>query len=286
MKILLSLILSSLYLVASTAFITPQELKNKINSKNLVLIDTTDLETFSKEHILNAVQIGISGFRHPVTSYQLMNSSQDIQKIARSLGINNDSSIVIYGHGNPKELLKASYMALAFITNGLNNVSILDGGFPEFSYEYEELISTKTITPKEGNFVAAFNPNVLVDIEYIREHIGKTPMIEARPLRYFNGSTQSKGVKRLGHITKAQSSFWKDKFNSDETLKSNEELNEIFFKKHKLQIDKEVIAYCTGGLEASMNWYILSQYLNFKNVKIYDASMRQWGNLDDTPMQK
>jgi len=35
-----------------------------------------------------------------------------------------------------------------------------------------------------------------------------------------------------------------------------------------------------------MNWYVLTKHLNFKNVKIYDASMKQWGNLDDTPMEK
>jgi len=140
--------------------------------------------------------------------------------------------------------------------------------------------------PTSGNFIAKFNPNILVDMEYVKAHLGKTPMIEARPLKYFNGSEQSKGVKRVGHITGAQSSFWLDKFNADETLKSDKELEKIFYTDHKLDKNKEVIAYCTGGLEASMNWYILNNYLKFKDVKIYDASMKQWGNLDDTPMQK
>jgi thiosulfate/3-mercaptopyruvate sulfurtransferase len=45
-----------------------------------------------------------------------------------------------------------------------------------------------------------------------------------------------------------------------------------------------MMAYCTAGLEASMNWYVLTQVLNFKDVKFYDASMKEWGNRDDTPM--
>ena len=55
---------------------------------------------------------------------------------------------------------------------------------------------------------------------------------------------------------------------------------------NKMKKDDEVICYCTGGLETSANWYILYQYLGFKNAKIYDGSMRDWGNMDedDTPL--
>ena len=118
--------------------------------------------------------------------------------------------------------------------------------------------------------------------------MNKTPMLEARPKVYFTGEKKSNGVKRLGHIPGAQSSFWREKLELDETIKSDKKLDKIFFEQHKLDRSKkqEVIAYCTGGLEASMNWYILKQHMHFKDVKIYDASMKQWGNLDSTPMEK
>ena len=291
MKLILSLLLSSLYLLANDAFVSSEYLKENLNKKNLVLIDTTDIKTFNKGHIPNARQASISLFRHWMDdkTYMLMNSSKEIQKVARSLGINNDSEVIIYGHNKSKELLKSSYIALALITNGFSNVSILNGGYGDFEDEYEDeenLISTTTKKIKAGNFKAKFNPDILVDMAYVKEHIGKTPMIEARPKIYFTGERKSHGVKRLGHIPKAQSSFWRDKFELDDTIKSDKKLAKIFFEGHKLNADKEVIAYCTGGLEASMNWYVLSQHLNFQNVKIYDASMKQWGNLDDTPMEK
>ena len=286
MKLLLALILSVAYLFGADAFVSSNFLKKHLDDTNIVIIDTTDKATFAKGHIPKAVQVEISKFRHQVGKYQLMNSSKEIEQVARELGINNDSYVVIYGHNQEKELLKSSYIALALIANGFTNVSLLNGGYGEWSYECEDTVSKETYTPKTGNFVAKFNPNILVDKEYVKAHINKTPMIEARPLTYFNGSKQSKGVKRLGHITGAQSSFWKEKFNADETLISDKKLNEIFFDGHKLDANKEVIAYCTGGLEASANWYILSQYMHFKDVKIYDASMKEWGNIDNTPMQK
>jgi len=291
MKLILSLLISSLYLFANDAFVSSEYLKENLHKKNLVILDTTDVKTFNKGHIPKARQVSISLFRHWMDNktYMLMNSPAKIQKAARSLGINNDSEVIIYGHHKDKELLKSSYIALALIANGFSNVSILNGGYGDWEDEYEDdkgAISTRTSKINTGNFTAKFNPNILVDMAYVKAHIGETPMIEARPKIYFTGERKSHGVKRLGHIPKAQSSFWRDKFELDDTIKSDKKLAKIFFDGHNLNANKEVITYCTGGLEASMNWYILTKHLNFKNVKIYDASMKQWGNLDDTPMEQ
>lgn len=290
MKSLLLLLLSSLYLFASDAFITAETLKANLENKNLVILDTTNLQTYNKGHIPNARQVEISLFRHWVDKqYLLMNSSSEIQTALQNLGVNNNSQIVLYGHNQEKELLKASYIALALISNGFTNVSILDGGFSAWKEAFakdKNSISTHTPNIPKGNFIAHFNPNILVDIEYVKEHIGKTSMIEARPKEYFDGSKQSQGVKRVGHISDAKSSFWKDKFAQDEKVVSDTELQKIFIDKNKLNANKEVITYCTGGLEASMNWYLLTQQLHFKDVKLYDASMKEWGNKKNTPMQK
>jgi len=289
MKLLLALMLTAFSLFAQDAFISSETLTQKLHNKNLVLIDTTDAKTFASGHIPDAIQVDISAFRHWVDkTYLLMNSSKKIEQVARKLGINKNSYVVIYGHNKDKELLKASYIALALIVNGFNNISILNGGYGDWLYEHEEdkgMISTQKKHVNMGNFTAKYIPNVVVGIDYVRAHVNKIPMIEARPKPYYTGEKKSKGVRRLGHITGATSSNWRDKFNVDDTLKSDKKLNKIFIQEQKLDPSKETLAYCTGGLEASMNWYILTQYMHFKDVKIYDASMKQWGNLDDTPMQ-
>jgi len=290
MKHLFLLLISTLYIYANAAFVDYEYLKENIDNKNLVLIDTTDLQTFKEGHIKNAIQADISLFRHKVdNTYSLMNSSKVVEESARALGINNDSEVIIYGHHKDKELLKSSYIALALITNGFKHVSLLNGGYGAFEDEYEDeegAISTAIPSVKRGNFTAVFNKNIIIYMKYVAKRINTVPMLEARPKAYFTGERKSNGVKRLGHIPGAQSSFWREKLELDDTVKSDKKLAKIFFDTHKLDKNKEVIAYCTGGLEASMNWYILKQHMHFKNVKIYDASMKQWGNLDSTPMQK
>lgn len=288
MKTIILVLLVSLSLFASKAFISPEELKNELNNKNLVLIDVTDELTFKKSHILHALRVDASGLRKKVKTYKLLKSPKEIQKIARSLGINNDSKIVIYGHDKIKEIIKSSYVATALIANGANgdNISILNGGFAEWTFEYPELISKETHKPKEGNFVSKFNPNILVDMKYVKNNMNKIPIIESRPSRYYFGDARSNGVRRLGHIPNAMTSFWGDKFNSDKTVIDKKELESIFFKRHKLNPDEPLIIYCTGGLEASMNWYIATQVLGFKKAKLYDASLREWGNIDEMPLER
>jgi len=285
MKKILLLIITTISIYASGAFITVEKLKEHLNAKNLVILDITDSKTFQKGHIPNAINVNVMDFRKQVGKYQLMKDSKDIEKIIRSLGINNNSKVIIYGHGKEKELLKASYTALSLILQGLDDVALLDGNFEEWQDDYEKLISTKLTPVKMGDFNASFNSNVLVDLNYVKQNIGKKDIIESRPKRFFTGEACSAGVRRLGHIPTASSSFWKNKFDSDETVKDDEDLNKIFIGKQKLDPKKEVIVYCTGGLEASMNWFLLSRQLGFEKVKLYDASMREWGNRDDTPLK-
>ena len=286
MKLFLALLFFSFTLFASQGFISVSELQQKINNPNLVLLDVTDYKTYKKGHINNALQVDISKFRNKVGSYQIMKSSKEIEKLAQSFGINNDSEIVIYGHGNEKELLQESYVALALIVNGAKNISILDGGYLAWTFQSNLLSSTDTVSARSGNFTAKYNPTILVDMDYVKNTLSKVPMLDARPTDLYYGTALSKGVKRAGHIKGAMSSFWGDKFLKDETLRSDNELKEIFLTGYGLNSNDEVILYCTGGLEASMNWYILYNHLGFKNAKLYDASLREWGNRDDTPMER
>lgn len=284
MKVLLLVLITSLYLSASNGFVTPKELNALLENKNLVLIDITDKETYNAGHLPNASLANVDDFRKQVQKHQLMKSSSEIEAIARSLGINNDSIVVIYGHGKKKELLKSSYVALSLIVNGAKNVSLLNGQYDDYAREFK--VEKETPKVKKGNFTAVYNPDILVDLEYVKSHIGKIPMLEARSPEYYYGTEISNGVQRAGHIPKAMSSFWKDKFNKNNTLRSKEDLDTIFMQGYGLQKEDEVILYCTGGLEASMNWYILYQNMGLKHAKLYDASMKEWGNRNDTPITK
>ena len=280
--ILLLILFISLY--ADNGFMSAEKLNSILNQKNIVLVDISSQKDYQDYHIPHAVHTKISSWRKPILKHQLMRSSQEIQTEMRRLGINNNSQVVIYGHNKKKSVLESSYIALAMIVNGAKNVTILNGAFAEWEDDDDRPLESGAKTNKIGNFTASFNKNIVVDMNYTKAHIGKVPMLEARPAVFYYGSLRSSGVKHIGHIPKAMSSFWKDKFQLDGTLQSEDILKEIVLDGYNLNKNQEVILYCTGGLEASMNWFVLSQHMGFKNAKIYDGSMREWANRDDMPI--
>ena len=280
--LLLSLLVYSLQ--AATGFISAETLNGMLGKKNLVIVDVGTPKDYDDTHIPGAVNTQIAFWRKPVKLHQLMRSSATIEKEMRRLGINNNSQVVIYGHNKSKEVLKSSYIALAMIVNGLKNVAILNGAYPEWEDDDDRPVSNELHENKPGSFTTHYQKGIIVDMAYTRDHIGKVPMLEARPPAFYYGTLRSSGVKRIGHIPQAMSSFWKDKFEIDLTLKEQRILDEIFYNGFNLDKNKEVLLYCTGGLEASMNWFILSQHMHFDKAKIYDGSMREWANRDDTPL--
>jgi len=286
MRILLLTLMNAISIFAFDAFVSAQDLKKGLSNPKLILLDVGTEEDYASGHIPNAQNIKVSSLRKNVQKHQLMRSESELEVFFRSLGINNDSEVVIYGHNKKKESLKAAYTALSLITMGMDAVSILDGGYVEWSYDDSFPITQKTSEVEPGAFTAKMRSDILVDMDYVKKRLYKTPMLEARPPAFYYGTLQSPGVERRGHISGGVSSFWKDKFTEDDMLQTQDVLNEIFFKGYGLKADEEVILYCTGGLEASMNWYVLHQHLKFTSAKMYDGSMREWGNRQDTAVTR
>ncbi len=283
MKIFILLFTLSLSLLGDNGFITAKDLHENGKQKNLVILDVGSNEAYANGHIEHALSTQIEQWRHKVDTYVIMNSPAQIETLMQSYGINDDSKVILYEHNEKYGLLKASYIALAMARVGFTDVAILDGGFGEWSY-HEYPTTRKAEAAKKGNFQAKPDDSILVDMDYVKAKIGQVPMVEARPAIFYFGTLTSKGVRRNGHIKGAMSNDWKNSFEEDGVLSSKTKLDEIFYQGLELDQDKEVVLYCTGGLEASMNWYILNRVMHFKDLKVYDASLRQWDNLDETPM--
>jgi thiosulfate/3-mercaptopyruvate sulfurtransferase len=47
-----------------------------------------------------------------------------------------------------------------------------------------------------------------------------------------------------------------------------------------------VFAYCRIGERSSHTWFVLKYLLGYRNVKNYDGSWTEWGNLVGAPIEK
>lgn len=204
-------------------------------------------------------------------------------------GISPDTTIVLYGDNNNWFAAWAFWQLKYY---GHEKVLLMNGGRKKWLEEKRPLSNTipnypavayKTKTPnaairakRDQVFKAIDNKSAhLVDVRSVDEFTGK---IIAPP-----GMTET--AQRGGHIPSAANIPWSQAVKEDGTFKSADELKQLYGAKG-VNGEKEVIAYCRIGERSSHTWFVLKYLLGFDNVRNYDGSWTEWGNLVGAPIEK
>ncbi len=292
MKYIILLITTLFTAFASNAFITPSELKKSLTDENLIIIDVSNKSLYSKGHIENSIHSDVSVFidkaiyinpenmqNTDIKNKYIIAPSYTLENELRALGINSDSKVVIYDHNTKSGILNSSLLAFVLIYSGFDNVSILNGGYMAWVFENQILISSEPTKVQDyGNIIVKLNTDILVDVEDVNDSISKIKTLDARSPEEYFGIIKSNEIDRLGHIPYSSNSYYKYKFNTDSTLRCKEDLHSIYINGHELNKDDKVIIYADNIYTASMEWYIMYQEMGFKNTKLYQRSLLEWGN--------
>ena len=89
------------------------------------------------------------------------------------------------------------------------------------------------------------------------------------------------GVLRGGHIPGAKSVPWARAANPDDgTFKTADELRADLRRRGRARARATTsIAYCRIGERSSHTWFVLTYLLGYPNVRNYDGSWTEWGNI-------
>ena len=93
------------------------------------------------------------------------------------------------------------------------------------------------------------------------------------------------GCQRGGHIPGAANVPWGQVCNDDGTFKNYQQLEALYGAKG-VAGDRPVITYCRIGERSSHSWFVLKYLLGFDQVKNYDGSWTEWGNLVGAPIER
>jgi len=215
-------------------------------------------------------------------------SEQACQELLQRIGVNGDTTLVIYGDFNN---WFAAFAFWAFKYYGCKDMKLMNGGRKKWLEEDKPL--TKEIpTYPRGNFESSGpDNNIRVFLRYVSDTLGSKALVDVRSPKEFTGEIlappeyPTEHAQRGGHIPGAANIPWAQAVNDDGTFKSADELSKIYQSKG-ITADKEVISYCRIGERSSHTWFVLKYLLGYPNVKNYDGSWTEWGNMIDNPIEK
>ena len=294
MKLIKKVVLLWALLFAAPAIAAPSNflvstdwLEKNLNNPKLRIIEVSvDTGVYERGHIQGAVNFKWhTDLVDPVK--RDIASKENFEKLLRQAGINNDSTIVIYGDSNN---WFAAWGAWVFDIYGVKDVKLLDGGRKKWEAEKRPLTPLATQVAAGNIKVSDANNNLrakLIDVVAVANKKSDTALVDIRSSDELTGKVIAPaGVQELairaGHIPGAVNVPWGQAVAEDGTFKSAEELKKIY---GAVGIDgkKPIITYCRIGERSSHTWFALSKILGY-NVKNYDGSWTEYGNSVGNPI--
>ena len=207
-----------------------------------------------------------------------------------SRGVSNDHTIVLYGDRN-NWFAAYTYWYLKYY--GHDNVRLMNG--PREKWISEGRPTSRDVPTYEAQQFSANEGDAAIRAMRDEVHAAldsNTRLVDVRSPQEFSGELiamagyEQEGAQRAGHIPGAASVPWAQAVQDDGTFKPADELGELYTSKGVVDGDKPIIAYCRIGERSAHTWFVLHELLGQGDVKNYDGSWTEWGNMVAVPVEK
>jgi thiosulfate/3-mercaptopyruvate sulfurtransferase len=248
-----------------------------------------DTSSYDSGHIPGAVAFNWRTQLQNQVSRDII-SKEAFEKLVGDAGIGNDDTVVLYGDNNN---WFAAYGFWLFKLYGHEKVHLLNGGRVKWLNEADAPLTKDLpkVTPTKYT-VGGVHKELRALLPEVLEASSKKDrnLVDVRSPDEFSGKIIAppnlpETAQRAGHIPGAKSIPWSTAVSSDGTFKSADDLNKIYVQEKEVDPKKASIAYCRIGERSSHTWFVLKYLLGIADVKNYDGSWTEYGNLIGAPIE-
>ena len=258
--------------------------------ENVRLVESNeDLLLYATGHLHNAVHVDwTNDLQDPDVRDTI--SRKQFERLCSRHGIAPGTTVVFYGD---KSNWWACYAFWTFKLFGHADCRIMDGGRAKWLAEgrvvttdVPEYDSTTYEAADPDPAIRAFRDDVMrhmerggpmVDVRSPQEYIGEVTHMPGYP---------QEGALRGGHIPGAVNVPWSRAAAPDGTFLPREDLEALYLGEQGLDPSAATVTYCRIGERSSHTWFVLRYLLGFRDVRNYDGSWTEWGNLVGAPIEK
>lgn len=240
---------------------------------------------YAQGHIPNAVWLDNNWIRNPKAPPDFLPTPAEFEALMARLGIGPNTRVVAYDERG------GIYAArLWWILNyyGHADVALLNGGWTKWTLEKR---ATSTDVPTPGTpapFRVKASRTGHATARDVLAAINKpgVKIVDARSQGEIDGK-DFRGIKRAGFIESSVPVYWEDTFDpTTHVFKSAAEITKLYRDRGILPSD-EVITYCQVGMRASHDLFTLALIgHDLGKLRNYYGAWEEWGNREDTPIQK
>lgn len=216
-------------------------------------------------------------------------SKEDFERLMSESGIGNDTTVILHGDNNNWFAAWALWQMKIY---GHRDVRLMNGGRRKWLSEGREL-TTDVVPVAPAEYHAEepdFSMRALLPEVMGAMRMNSARLVDVRSSSEFTGEILAppglpETCQRGGHVPGARNIPWGAACNDDGTFRSAEELTRLYAQQG-IDGSKAIIAYCRIGERSSHTWFVLKYLLGFEDVKNYDGSWTEWGNLVGAPVER
>ncbi len=264
--------------------------KEHLNQDHIKFVEIdVDTKAYEAGHIPGAVGFNWQTQLQDQVRRDIL-SRAAFELLVSNAGISPSDTVILYGDNNN---WFAAYGFWLFKLYGHKDVRLMNGGRLKWLDEADKPLTTEKplVTPATYRVATAHLEYRALLPQVLEAQKGNWNLVDVRSPDEFTGKViappgMTETAQRGGHIPGAKSIPWSTAVNPDGTFKSADELRSIYLQQNRLDAQKDTIVYCRIGERSSHTWFVLKYLLGYPNVRNYDGSWTEWGNLVGAPIEK